>query len=297
MGGQDTKAIKVGPDGVGRGLLDERQVRGGHRPLPLGGRRRHRRRPRRDRPAVAPGEGARAAHLRLHGLRRVATSCPTWPSARRSRTSWAASTRPSPRAPCRWSGAWASRTRSPSRAACRANIGMVRALEEVLGRSLNVSEEGHFMGALGAALFALERAQAGARGEPVAEGAGRSLSHAGRRHRHRIRDDQVRARGRGGRGPRARTGEDQGRLREGVARGARGRVRRRGGATRVGYVATTGLGRYAVPFRDIQITDLTCGARGAATLFPDGGASCSTSAPSARAPSACATAARSRSST
>jgi predicted CoA-substrate-specific enzyme activase len=34
------------------------------------------------------------------------------------------------------------------------------------------------------------------------------------------------------------------------------------------YVATTGLGRYSVPFRDIQITDLTCGARGAAFLFP-----------------------------
>jgi (R)-2-hydroxyacyl-CoA dehydratese activating ATPase len=49
----------------------------------------------------------------------------------------------------------------------------------------------------------------------------------------------------------------------------------------VGYLATTGLGRYAVPFRDIQITDLTCGARGAATLFPatrfvlDIGAQCS----------------------
>jgi (R)-2-hydroxyacyl-CoA dehydratese activating ATPase len=49
----------------------------------------------------------------------------------------------------------------------------------------------------------------------------------------------------------------------------------------VAYVATTGLGRYAVPFRDIQITDLTCGARGAATLFPstrfvlDIGAQCS----------------------
>ena len=52
-------------------------------------------------------------------------------------------------------------------------------------------------------------------------------------------------------------------------------------ADAVGYVATTGLGRYAVPFRDIQITDLTCGARGAATLFPassfvlDIGAQCS----------------------
>ncbi len=49
----------------------------------------------------------------------------------------------------------------------------------------------------------------------------------------------------------------------------------------VAYVATTGLGRYAVPARDIQITDLTCGARGAVALFPgtryvlDIGAQCS----------------------
>lgn len=34
------------------------------------------------------------------------------------------------------------------------------------------------------------------------------------------------------------------------------------------YTATTGFGRYNVPFRDIQITDITCGARGAAFLFP-----------------------------
>jgi predicted CoA-substrate-specific enzyme activase len=34
-----------------------------------------------------------------------------------------------------------------------------------------------------------------------------------------------------------------------------------------GYIATTGLGRYAVTLRDIQITDLTCGARGAAAIF------------------------------
>ena len=42
------------------------------------------------------------------------------------------------------------------------NVGMVRALEGVLGRPLNVSPDGHFMGALGAALFALERAEAAA---------------------------------------------------------------------------------------------------------------------------------------
>ena len=42
------------------------------------------------------------------------------------------------------------------------NVGMVRNLEAVLGRPINVSAEGHFMGALGAALFALERAEAAA---------------------------------------------------------------------------------------------------------------------------------------
>jgi len=36
----------------------------------------------------------------------------------------------------------------------------------------------------------------------------------------------------------------------------------------VAYVATTGLGRYNVPFRDVQITDITAVARGAAQLFP-----------------------------
>jgi len=35
------------------------------------------------------------------------------------------------------------------------------------------------------------------------------------------------------------------------------------------YVATAGLGRYSVSFRDIQITDLTCAAHGAHYLFPN----------------------------
>ena len=38
------------------------------------------------------------------------------------------------------------------------NIGMVRALEEKLGLPVNVCEDSHFIGAIGAALFALERA-------------------------------------------------------------------------------------------------------------------------------------------
>lgn len=40
------------------------------------------------------------------------------------------------------------------------NVGMVRALEAVLDHPLNVSDDGHYLGALGAALFALERAAA-----------------------------------------------------------------------------------------------------------------------------------------
>jgi predicted CoA-substrate-specific enzyme activase len=35
------------------------------------------------------------------------------------------------------------------------------------------------------------------------------------------------------------------------------------------YIATTGFGRYNVPFRDIQITDITCVGRGAVFLFPN----------------------------
>jgi len=52
------------------------------------------------------------------------------------------------------------------------NVGMVRALEDVLGHPLHVSDEGHYMGALGAALFALERAIAAADRPPAAATAG-----------------------------------------------------------------------------------------------------------------------------
>jgi activator of 2-hydroxyglutaryl-CoA dehydratase len=36
------------------------------------------------------------------------------------------------------------------------NVAMIAALEEKLGKKLNVSEDSHYMGALGAALFALD---------------------------------------------------------------------------------------------------------------------------------------------
>ena len=48
------------------------------------------------------------------------------------------------------------------------NIGMVAALEKKLEIKLNVSAESHYMGAIGAALFALDRAVEGARGVATA---------------------------------------------------------------------------------------------------------------------------------
>jgi (R)-2-hydroxyacyl-CoA dehydratese activating ATPase len=68
---------------------------------------------------------------------------------------------------------------------------------------------------------------------------------------------------------------------ERVARAVLDAAREAAGPDEVGYVATTGLGRSAVSFRDIQITDLTCGARGASAAVPgtryvlDIGAQCS----------------------
>jgi activator of 2-hydroxyglutaryl-CoA dehydratase len=37
------------------------------------------------------------------------------------------------------------------------NVAMIKAIEEKLETTLNVSEDSHYMGALGAALFALDR--------------------------------------------------------------------------------------------------------------------------------------------
>jgi activator of 2-hydroxyglutaryl-CoA dehydratase len=49
------------------------------------------------------------------------------------------------------------------------NLGMVKAIEERLETRLNYSEESHYMGALGAALFALDQVLGGrapSRSEP-----------------------------------------------------------------------------------------------------------------------------------
>ena len=55
-----------------------------------------------------------------------------------------------------------------------------------------------------------------------------------------------------------------------VAREALDAALRQGGVqdSAIDYIATTGFGRYNVPFRDVQITDITCVGRGAVFLFP-----------------------------
>jgi predicted CoA-substrate-specific enzyme activase len=50
------------------------------------------------------------------------------------------------------------------------NTGMIKALEENLGMKLNVSDESHYMGALGAALFALDHILASRAPSALAEG-------------------------------------------------------------------------------------------------------------------------------
>jgi predicted CoA-substrate-specific enzyme activase len=77
-----------------------------------------------------------------------------------------------------------------------------------------------------------------------------------------ILDEEQRVRGRA----RLRTRPDF----PGVARAAleAAIVEAKCGGADIAYLATTGLGRYNVPFRDLQITEITCVARGAAFLFP-----------------------------
>ncbi len=59
-------------------------------------------------------------------------------------------------------------------------------------------------------------------------------------------------------------------LLEKAAKSAFGEVLTSKGLTRdeIAYVSTTGYGRYAYPPRDVQITEITCHARGARLLFP-----------------------------
>ena len=55
------------------------------------------------------------------------------------------------------------------------NVAMVRILEELLESKLNVSEDAHYMGAIGASLFALEKAMTGAAGAVEAMTVGAQL--------------------------------------------------------------------------------------------------------------------------
>ena len=138
-------------------LLHERQVRGRHRPLPrrrLAGARDPARRARAARAARrAPGARSAPPARCSPSPRSSAGSA----RARRSRTSCSACTSRSPRAHRAPAARRHRAARSPSPAASRATSAMVELLEELPATPINVSEESHYMGALGAALFALDR--------------------------------------------------------------------------------------------------------------------------------------------
>jgi predicted CoA-substrate-specific enzyme activase len=129
------------------------------------------------------------------------------------------------------------------------NCAMVKALEERLGISLNVSDDSHFMGALGAALFALDHVRA-ARVPASKEAKAVLLDDAGA-----VLGSAVKSTGF--------------RLAE-VSKETYAMALEAAGLSEadVEYVVATGFGRHQVSFKDVTATDLTAAARGAHHFFP-----------------------------
>ncbi len=161
MGGQDTKAIKVGPDGsVLDFSMNDKCAAGTGRFLPAAA----------DVTGLSLGEIGERALLGKSPVR-LTSVCTVFVES--DIMSYLAQKKTVEDILAGVHKAIATRTMSLIRrvgvepevtftgGVCK-NIGMVRALEAVLGVPVNVSPEGHYMGALGAALFALERAAAGA---------------------------------------------------------------------------------------------------------------------------------------
>jgi (R)-2-hydroxyacyl-CoA dehydratese activating ATPase len=144
------------------------------------------------------------------------------------------------------------------------NEAMVEVLNELLGTTLNVSEESHYMGALGAALFALERAAAG---ELSGEGGCRMMLH----RRYGCRLDVYQGGVVDADGDLLGVGMVPTGFRlEAAAQAALDAALAQAGLDRseIGYIATTGYGRNQIAFRDVQATDLTAQAWGTRQLFP-----------------------------
>lgn len=163
------------------------------------------------------------------------------------------------------------------------NVGMVSALEEVLGAKLKISPLAQFTGAIGAAVFALEKMDdsfESLRGGPnmrlvAGIDCGSGFAKAvimespepigstvtGDCQRPPTHDFAILGKGR------VKSGVNM----DEAAQGALERALQDGGLKReqIRYIATTGFGRYGVGFRDIQITEITSGARGAFYLFPN----------------------------
>ena len=188
--------------------------------------------------------------------------------ARRSRTSCSASTSRSPRAPPGSCGASVSRPEVTFTGGVAKEPGHDRRRSiETLGLSVNVSDESHYMGALGAALFALDhilssRAPAAARHGGRHEPSPRASTSDPRTPRPSC---SRRRRDRRPRGEPDRFSLARGRARHADDRARRRRSRRddvRVPRSRPATAAT----RWSSA--DLRVTDLTAAARGARFLFP-----------------------------
>jgi predicted CoA-substrate-specific enzyme activase len=158
------------------------------------------------------------------------------------------------------------------------NVGMIKALEDNLEIKLNVSPESHFMGALGAALFALDhiltsrapatkRARSGARGLRDSEGAFMTyvagIDVGSTYTKTVILDETFRVAGRA----MTNTGF---KLTEAARRTLEMALDSAGlHESDLAYTVATGFGRHQIPFRDANVTDLNASARGAIFLFPN----------------------------
>ncbi len=170
------------------------------------------------------------------------------------------------------------------------NVAMVAVLHELLGTRLNVSEESHFMGALGAALFALERSAGteaecggcrGGRGATGGRRAGRRVLDPGPREGRRCRMRATAGVDVGSTYTKAALVDDSGELLGTGMRPTGFRLEQAAeealadacaaagiGRGAVAYLCSTGYGRSQVAQRDVQVTDLTAQAWGTRHFFP-----------------------------
>ena len=153
------------------------------------------------------------------------------------------------------------------------NVAMVQALEERLGKKLNVSDDSHFMGALGAALFALDHIVANKaattntestatkedRVMPLTAGIDVGSTYTKSiiiNEKKEILACDMRSTGF--------------KLKEVAKKSFAACLEKLAMSdSDIDYIVATGIGRHQVDFKDLHVTDITAAGRGACQLFPN----------------------------